>query len=72
LELVEEQIYYYGHIRYHSKIGYIPPYVKYRGKPDGMFSERERKLERATAKRMKQNFEKYHQLPKLINNSSEH
>jgi transposase InsO family protein len=72
LELVKEQIYYYGHIRYHSKIGYIPPYVKYRGNPEKIFSERERKLERATAKRMKQNFERYHQLPKLINDSSEH
>jgi putative transposase len=72
LELVKEQIYYYGHIRYHSKIGYIPPYTKYRGTPEKIFSEREKKLERATAKRMKQNFDKYQQSTKLINNPSEY
>ena len=55
--LIKEQIYYYNYIRYHSKIGFIPPYQKYRGNPPKIFDERNRKLERAKAKRMKKNYE---------------
>jgi putative transposase len=55
--LINEQIYYYNHIRYHSKIGFIPPYEKYRGNPDKIFEERKRKLENAKIKRMKINYQ---------------
>ena len=55
--LIKEQIYYYNYIRYHSKIGFIPPYQKYRGNPPKIFDQRNKKLERAKAKRMKKNYE---------------
>ena len=57
-ELIKERIYYYNYIRYHSRIGFIPPYVKYRGNPEQIFEERKKKLERAKAKRMKINAQK--------------
>lgn len=57
-ELIKEQIYYYNYIRYHSGIGFIPPYVKYRGNPERIFEARKKKLERAKAKRMKINGQK--------------
>lgn len=54
-ELIKERIYYYNYIRYHSRIGFIPPYVKYRGNPERIFEERKKKLEQAKAKRMRIN-----------------
>ncbi len=57
-ELIKERIYYYNYIRYHSRIGFIPPYVKYRGNPEQIFEARKQKLERAKAKRMKINTQK--------------
>lgn len=54
-ELIKERIYYYNYIRYHSGIGFIPPYVKYRGNPDQIFAARIKKLARAKAQRMKIN-----------------
>ena len=57
-ELIKERIYYYNYIRYHSRIGFIPPYVKYRGNPEQIFEERKKKLERAKVKRMKINAQK--------------
>ncbi|HSQ83352.1 MAG TPA: DDE-type integrase/transposase/recombinase, partial [Desulfobacterales bacterium] len=57
-ELIKERIYYYNYIRYHSRIGFIPPYVKYRGNPDQIFEQRKKKLARAKAKRMKINAQK--------------
>jgi transposase InsO family protein len=54
-ELIKERIYYYNYIRYHSRIGFIPPYIKYRGHPDQIFAERKRKLDQAKTKRMKLN-----------------
>ncbi|MBN1155482.1 transposase [candidate division KSB1 bacterium] len=54
-ELVKERIYYYNYIRYHSKIGFIPPYEKYRGNPERLFEERRKKVERAQRKRMQIN-----------------
>ena len=54
-QIVKERIYYYSYIRYHSAIGFIPPYVKYRGNPEKIFQERKIKLEQAKANRIKQN-----------------
>ena len=54
-ELIKEQINYYNYVRYHSRIGFIPPYEKYRGNPDRIFEIREQKLEKAKANRMKIN-----------------
>jgi len=51
-ELIKERIYYYNYIRYHSRIGFIPPYEKYRGNPDRIFEERKKKLEKAKANRI--------------------
>lgn len=53
--LIKEQIYYYNYIRYHSGIGFIPPYVKYRGNPEQIFQARMKKLAHAKAQRMKIN-----------------
>ena len=57
-EIIKERIYYYNYIRYHSAIGFIPPYVKYRGNPEQIFEARKQKLERAKAKRIKINAQK--------------
>jgi len=54
-ELIKEQIHYYNYVRYHSRIGFIPPYEKYRGNPEQIFKSREKKLEKAKANRMKIN-----------------
>ena len=53
--LIKEQIYYYNYVRYHSRIGFIAPYERYRGNPDRIFKDREKKLEKAKALRMKTN-----------------
>jgi putative transposase len=54
-ELIKERIYYYNYIRYHSRIGFIPPSVKYRGNPEQIFEDRKKKLDLAKIKRMKIN-----------------
>ena len=54
-ELIKEQIHYYNYIRYHSRIGFIPPYEKYRGNPERIFEAREKKLLKAKTNRMKIN-----------------
>jgi len=56
--IIKEQIYYYNYIRYHSKIGFIPPYEKYRGNPEKIFDERIKKIKRAKSERMKINYQK--------------
>lgn len=58
-QLIKGRIDYYNHDRYHSAIGFIPPYIKYRGNPELIFQERERKLEQAKKGRIKINWEKY-------------
>lgn len=55
-QIVKERINYYNLVRYHSAIGFIPPYTKYRGDPDKIFEERKVKLEKAKANRIKQNW----------------
>jgi len=58
-ELVKEQIEYYNYQRYHSGIGFIPPWLKYTGKADSVFQSRKQKLQRAKQERMKQNWQRY-------------
>ena len=58
-QLVREQIYYYNHVRYHSRIGFIPPHIKYHGKPEKIFKEREIKLQRAKTNRIKINHQRW-------------
>jgi putative transposase len=65
-ELIKERIYYYNYIRYHSRIGFIPPYVKYRGNPELIFAERTKKLEKAKTKRMKINAQKLLSKPRNL------
>ena len=55
-QIVKERINYYNNVRYHSAIGFIPPYTKYRGDPGKIFEERKVKLEKAKANRIKQNW----------------
>ncbi len=54
-EIIKEQINYYNDVRYHSRIGFIPPDEKYRGNPEQIFKSREQKSEKAKANRMKIN-----------------
>lgn len=58
-QLIKEQIQYYNYNRYHSAIGFIPPYMMYRGNPERIFRQRELKLEHAKRKRIKINWENY-------------
>ena len=55
-QIVKERINYYNNVRYHSAIGFIPPYTKYRGDPKKIFEERKTKLEKAKANRIKHNW----------------
>lgn len=55
-ELIGKRIDYYNYQRYHSAIGFITPYTKYRGNPEKIFQERQKKLERAKQARIKQNW----------------
>jgi transposase InsO family protein len=54
--IVKERINYYNYKRYHSGIGFITPYTRYRGNPEEIFEERKQKLERAKAHRIKTNW----------------
>ena len=64
-QIVKERINYYNNIRYNSAIGYIPPYVKYRGNPDIIFEKRKTKLEKAKTNRIKHNWLKLESNKKL-------
>jgi putative transposase len=55
-QIVKERIYNYNYVRYHSAIGFITPYTKYRGNPEKIFEERNRKLEKAKQERIKRNW----------------
>jgi putative transposase len=54
-ELIKDRIDCYNHERYHSGIGFITPYTKYRGNPEKIFEERKQKLERAKQSRIQFN-----------------
>lgn len=54
--IIKEQISYYNYKRYHSAIGYITPYAKYTAKAEKIFSDRQKKLQRAQKKRIKENY----------------
>ena len=58
-ELVKEQIEYYNYQRYHSGIGFVPPWQKYIGKAESLIQSRKQKMQRAKQQRMKQNWQKY-------------
>jgi putative transposase len=58
-ELVKKQIEYYNYQRYHSGIGFVPPWLKYIGKADSVIQSRKQKLHRAKQQRMKQNWQRY-------------
>lgn len=58
-ELVKEQIEYYNYQRYHSRIGFVPPWIKYIGEADSVLEKRKQKLQRAKKLRMKQNWQNY-------------
>ena len=64
-QIVKERINYYNNIRYHSAIGFIPPYTKYRGNPEKIFEERKVKLNRAKTDRIKHNCLKLESYKKL-------
>ena len=59
LDIIKDQIDYYNYKRYHSKIGYVPPYARYVGSDTEILESRKRKLERAKKQRMQSNYEKY-------------
>lgn len=65
--IIKEQIHYYNYERYHSAIGYVTPYSKYTGKAEKIISDRQRKLQRAQNKRIKENYN----LTKAKNNKQE-
>jgi len=54
--IVKERIHYYNHQRYHSGIGFITPYVKYRGNPSEIFEQRKQKIQNAKEQRIKTNW----------------
>jgi transposase InsO family protein len=54
-EMIKNRIDFYYHVRYHSRIGFITPYTKYRGNPELIFSERQKKLEQAKENRIRFN-----------------
>jgi putative transposase len=58
-QLIDGQIRYYNYDRYHSAIGFIPPYVRYCGNPEHIFQQRDRKLAQAKTDRIKINWENY-------------
>jgi putative transposase len=64
-KIIKERIHYYNHERYHSSIGYITPYAKYTGKAEKIFIERQKKINKAKDRRIKEN---YKQLIKAENN----
>ena len=47
--------YYYNHVKYHSSLGFVPPYVFYRGNPEKIFEERKIKLAKAKKLRIQVN-----------------
>jgi putative transposase len=71
-ELVKERIDYYNYKRYHSGIGFITPYTKYRGNPEKIFTERREKIEQARLNRIRFNLEKRSSMVKSIQNQSVH
>ena len=54
-EVAKERIHYHNNIQYQSKIGFIPPYVKYRGNANQIFEEQKKKFEKDRIKRMEIN-----------------
>lgn len=54
--IIKEQIHYYNYERYHSAIGYVTPYEKYTGKAEKIFSDRQKKLQKAQNRRIKENY----------------
>lgn len=57
--IVKERIHYYNHQRYHSGIGFITPFTKYRGNPEKIFEQRKQKLQKAKKQRIKFNWIKF-------------
>ena len=58
-KLVKEQIGYYNYQRYHSGIGFVPPWLKYIGKADSVIQSRKRKMQKAKQQRIKINWQRY-------------
>jgi putative transposase len=58
-ELFKERLYSYNCIRYHSAIGFVPPYAAYTGAAEKIIAERAAKLSIAKRERMVSNFKKY-------------
>jgi len=54
-ELIEKVCYYYNYERYHKSLGYVTPHTFYRGNPESIFTEREKKLASAKEKRKLEN-----------------
>lgn len=69
-ELIKEQIDFYDYKRYHSGIGFITPYTKYRGNPEKIFNERKRKIARAKQNRIQFNWNNNFNMKKMIKNQS--
>lgn len=67
-ELVKERIDYYNYNRYHSGIGFITPYTKYRGNPEIIFVKRKNKLEQAKQNRIQFNMKNTFMMKKLVQN----
>lgn len=59
-ELVKERIHFYNHVRYHSAIGFVPPYAMYMVAAKKIFTERVAKLAKAKTDRMIWNFKKFY------------
>jgi len=55
IDKTNQVCYYYNHVKYHSSLGFVPPYVFYRGNPNKIFEERKIKLAIAKKKRIQKN-----------------
>jgi transposase InsO family protein len=67
-EIIKERIDFYNNKRYHSRIGFITPYTKYRGNPEKIFLERKERLERAKQNRIQFNWKNRDMIEKSIQN----
>jgi putative transposase len=65
-QLIKERIEHYNYERYHSALGYVTPFTKYRGDPGKIFEHRKEKLAKAKAGRIKKNRDRLQRAPEKM------
>ncbi len=55
LQITQKACHYYNYERYHKSLGYVTPFTFYRGDPQVIFKEREKKMQEAKQKRIDEN-----------------